>query len=86
MTSVAVLAIVLVACAVALVVGAEWPRLGGRFERGRPTRRRRRRGRGDLTLVEGEGGPGDQDDFERSVARDLENLPVLGDPEDRSRR
>jgi hypothetical protein len=39
-----------------------------------------------LTLVEGEGGPGDQDDFERSVARDLENLPVLGDPEDRSRR
>ena len=86
----AVVAIVLVACAVALVVGAEWPRLGGRFQRERPERRRRRRGRGrgDLTLVdgEGEGGPGDRDDFERSVARDLENLPVLKDPEDRSRR
>ena len=86
----AVVAIVLVACAVALVVGAEWPSLGGRFQRERPERRRRRRGRGrgDLTLVdgEGEGGPGDRDDFERSVARDLENLPVLGDPEDRSRR
>jgi hypothetical protein len=88
MIPVAVVAIVLVACAVALVVGAEWPRLGGRFQRERPERRRRRRGRGDLTLVEGEGegGPGDRDDFERSVARDLENLPVLGDPEDRSRR
>jgi hypothetical protein len=45
-----------------------------------------RRGRGDLTLVEGEGAPGDRDDFERSVARDLENLPVLGDPDDRSPR
>jgi hypothetical protein len=83
---VAVVAIVLVACAVALVVGAEWPRLAGRLGRERPTRRRRRRGRGDLTLVEGEGGVGDRDDFERSVARDLENLPVLGDPDDRSRR
>lgn len=83
----AVIAIVLVACAVALVVGAEWPKLAGPLGRKRPTRRRRRRrGRGDLTLVEGEGGPGDRDDFERSVARDLENLPVLGDPEDRSRR
>jgi hypothetical protein len=83
---VAVVAIVLVACAVALVVGAEWPRLAGRLRRERPTRRRRRRGRGDLTLVEGEGAPGDRDDFERSVARDLENLPVLGDPDDRSPR
>jgi hypothetical protein len=84
---VAVVAIVLVACAVVLVVGAEWPRLGGRFQRERPARRRRRRGRGDLTLVEGEGevAPADRDDFERSVARDLENLPVLGDPDDRSR-
>jgi hypothetical protein len=83
---VAVVAIVLVACAVALVVGAEWPRLAARLGRERPTRRRRRRGRGDLTLVEGEGAPGDRDDFERSVARDLENLPVVGDPDDRSSR
>jgi hypothetical protein len=81
-----VVAIVLVVCAAALVVGAEWPRLGGRLGRERPTRRRRSRRRGGLTLVEGEGDAGDRDDFERSVARDLENLPVLGEPDDRSRR
>ena len=84
----AVVAIVLVACAVALLVGAEWSSVAGRMERERPTRRRRRRGRGDLTLVEDEveSGVGDRDAFERSVAQDLENLPVLGDPDDRSRR
>ena len=82
-----IVALVLIACAVGLVAGAEWPRLAGRFRRAeqhRPVRRKRRRGRGELTLVEGE--PGDADDFERSVARDLENLPVLGEPDDRSRR
>jgi hypothetical protein len=85
--SVSVVALVLIACAVGLVVGAEWPRLAGRVaraERHRPVRRKRRRGKGDLTLVEGEAG--DAGEFERSVARDLENLPVLGEPDDRSRR
>jgi hypothetical protein len=81
---VGVVALVLIACAVVLVAGAEWPRLAGRLERDRPVRRKRRRRKGDLTLVEGEGG--DRDEFERSVARDLENLPVLGEPEDQSRR
>jgi hypothetical protein len=81
-----VVAIVLVVCAAALVVGAEWPKLAGRLERERPARRRRPRRRAGLTLVEGEGDSGDRDDFERSVARDLENLPVLGDPEDRTPR
>jgi len=81
-----VVAIVLIACAVALVVGAEWPRLGGRFQRERPARRRRARGKGQLTLVEDVGEAGDRDDFERSVERDLENLPVLGEPDDRSPR
>jgi hypothetical protein len=82
---VGVVALVLIVCAVVLVAGAEWPRLAARMGRERPVRRKRRRGRGELTLVEGEAG-GDRDDFERSVARDLENLPVLGDPDDRSRR
>ena len=85
--SVGVVALVLIACAVGLVVGAEWPRLAARFaraERQRPVRRKRRRGKGELTLVEGEAG--DAGEFERSVARDLENLPVLGEPDDRSRR
>jgi hypothetical protein len=80
----AVIAIVLVACAVALVVGAEWPRLGGRWERERPARRRRQRRKRGLTLVEGAGEVGDRDDFERSVARDLDNLPVLDESDDRS--
>jgi hypothetical protein len=82
----AVVAIVLVACAVALVVGAEWPRLAGRWERERPVRRRRERRKRGLTLVEGAGEPGDRDDFERSVARDLDSLPVLDESDDRSAR
>ena len=83
----AVVAIVLVACAVALVVGAEWPRVGGRWERERPARRRRERRKRGLTLVEGAGEHaegGDRDDFERSVARDLDSLPVLDESDDRS--
>ena len=80
----AVVAIALVACAVALVVGAEWPRLAGRWERERPARRRRQRRKRELTLVEGAGEAGDRDDFERSVARDLDSLPVLDESDDRS--
>jgi hypothetical protein len=80
----AVVAIVLVACAVALVVGAEWPRLAGRWQHQRPARRRRQRRKRELTLVEGAGEAGDRDDFERSVARDLDNLPVLDESDDRS--
>jgi hypothetical protein len=85
----AVVAIALVACAVALVVGAEWPRLAGRWEHERPARRRRERRKRELTLVEGAGEGGearDRDDFERSVARDLDNLPVLDESDDRSAR
>jgi hypothetical protein len=80
----AVVAIVLVACAVALVVGAEWPRVAGRWQRERPARRRRERRKRGLTLVEGTGEVRDRDDFERSVARDLDNLPVLDESDDRS--
>jgi hypothetical protein len=79
---VGVVAIVLAACALVLVVGAEWPRIAGRTGwnvQPRPRRRRRRRGR--LTVVEG----GDSDDFARSVERDLENLPVIEDRDDRTR-
>jgi hypothetical protein len=85
MGPVGVVAIVLLACAVVLVVGAEWPRLAGRRpSRERTLRRRRPRRRGGLTLVEGEGG--ERDDFAASVERDLENLPVIGERDDRSRR
>jgi hypothetical protein len=81
---VGVVAIVLVACAVVLLIGAEWPRFAARTERVRPARRRRARRRRALTLVEGEGG--DRDDFAKSVERDLENLPVVDERDDRSRR
>jgi uncharacterized membrane protein YcjF (UPF0283 family) len=82
---VGVVAIVLIVCAVVLVVGAEWPRLvGARARRDvRPARRRARRKSG-LTLVEPEGE--DRDDFTRSVEQDLDNLPVIGDRDDRTRR
>jgi hypothetical protein len=82
---VGVLAIVLIACAAVLVVGAEWPRLAARTGAETRVRRKKARRKSSLTLVEGEGGD-DRDDFERSVERDLENLPVLQEPDDRSRR
>jgi hypothetical protein len=82
---VGVVAIVLIACAVVLVVGAEWPRLAVHrpARAARPGRKRARR-RGGLTLVEPEGR--ERDDFARSVERDLENLPVIDERDDRTRR
>ncbi|MEO8290036.1 MAG: hypothetical protein ABI649_03460 [Gaiellaceae bacterium] len=79
-----VVAIVLVACAVALLAGAEWPRLSARFGLDARRSRKRARRKGALTVIEGEAA--DPDDFAKSVERDLENLPVLGERDDRSRR
>jgi hypothetical protein len=80
---VGVVAIVLAACALLLVVGAEWPRIAGRTGWNlQPRPRRRRRRRGGLTVIEG----GENDDFARSVERDLENLPVIEDRDDRTAR
>jgi hypothetical protein len=80
---VGVVAIVLAACALLLVAGAEWPRVAGRTGWNlQPPRRRKRRRRTDLTVIEG----GDSDDFARSVERDLDNLPVIEDRDDRTRR
>jgi hypothetical protein len=81
---VGVVAIVLIACAVVLVVGAEWPRLASLTGADLNRTRRRRRRKSGLRLVEGEGA--DRDEFARSVERDLENLPVLGEQDDRTRR
>jgi hypothetical protein len=79
---VGVLAIVLIACAAVLVIGAEWPRLAARTGAAKRVRRKRTRRKSGLTLVEGEGEGNDRDDFERSVERDLENLPVLPERDD----
>jgi hypothetical protein len=79
---VGVLAIVLIACAAVRVIGAEWPRLAARTGAAKRVRRKRTRRKSGLTLVEGEGEGNDRDDFERSVERDLENLPVLPERDD----
>ena len=69
--------------AVALIVTAEWPRLEGRFGSGaRATRARRTRRKREFAVIEGER----EDDFAASVQRDLENLPVIEERDDRSRR
>ena len=82
MTAVSILAVVLIACAVLLVVGAEWPRLtsGMRYRGGQPEKRERARRRTELHVIHG-----DRDDFAESVRRDLERLPVIEERDDRRR-
>jgi hypothetical protein len=73
--------IALLACAVAVLVGAEWPRLSGRF--GVDARRRRERERRKATLRVVEGEEAESEEFARSVERDLAKLPTI---EERDRR
>jgi hypothetical protein len=61
----------LLACAVAVLVAAEWPRLSERFGlEGRRQRARRRR-KSNLRVLHPE-----DDDFAASVERDLAQLPT----------
>ncbi len=75
--------IVLLALAVAVVIGAEWQRLAGRLggsrfsSEARRTRDRQRR-KSSLKLVRSE-----TEEFEESVQRDLAELPTI---EERDRR
>ena len=71
--------IALLALAVAVLLGAEWPRLEERF--GGPARRRRERGRrkSKLRVV----GSSEEDDFAASVERDLSLLPTIDEDERR---
>jgi hypothetical protein len=66
------LSLALLVCAVAVVIGAEWPRLRERL--GLESRRKRQRARrkAQWKVVRG-----DAEDFAASVERDLENLPTL---------
>lgn len=81
-----VIAIVLLACSLLVLLGAEWPRIaphvGGEAWSARSRRRRKQR----LTVIEGEEGEEANDDFAKSVERDLANLPVIGERDDRTRR
>jgi hypothetical protein len=78
---VGIFALVLAVSAVVLILAAEWPRLaqklGADARAARSSRRRRER----FTVIEGE-----SDDFAASVERDLANLPVIKEPDDKSRR
>jgi hypothetical protein len=69
----------LLACALAVLVAAEWPRLQSRtgFEARR--RRERARRKSQLKLLRTE-----SDEFEAAVQRDLEQLPVTKE-QDRER-
>ena len=76
-------ALVLLGLAVLLLAAAEWPRLSAALGTDARARRVRRRRKAGLTVIEGRG---EDDDFAASVERDLANLPVIEERDDRSRR
>jgi hypothetical protein len=66
------LMIALLVLAAAAVVGAEWPRVSARYGNEARSRRDRARRKGQLKLLRSE-----TEEFEASVARDLEQLPTI---------
>ncbi len=72
--------VALLACAVIVLAGAEWPRLSDRF--GLETRQRRQRARRkrNLRVVRSE-----TEEFAASVRRDLERLPTFDKKRDPKR-
>jgi hypothetical protein len=79
------IAIALLVATVLLVIGAEWPRLTERFGSPAWARRSRQRRKERLTLIQGDDRAED-DEFVKSVERDLADLPVIEEHEDRPRR
>ena len=69
----------LLACAVAILVAAEWPRLEHRFGVDGRRRRERERRKANLRLLRPERTESDPDDFAASVERDLSQLPTIDD-------
>jgi hypothetical protein len=69
----------MLACAVAVLVAAEWPRLQSRTGLEARRRRERARQKSQLKLLRTE-----SDEFEAAVQRDLEQLPVMQE-QDRER-
>jgi hypothetical protein len=64
--------VALLAAAVLVLLGAEWPRLSGRLGLDARERRSRARRKANLKLLRTE-----TDEFEASVQRDLERLPTI---------
>ena len=77
------IAIGLLVAAVLVVIGAEWPRLSERIGADAWAQRSRRRRKEKLTLIRGDE---EDDEFVKSVERDLADLPVWDEHEDRPRR
>jgi hypothetical protein len=69
----------LLVLAVAAVIGAEWPRLSARYGNEARRRRERSKRKGQLKLLRTE-----RDEFEASVARDLDNLPTIEESDRKS--
>jgi hypothetical protein len=70
--------IALLACAVAAVVGAEWPRLSERLGADARRKRERARRKQNLRVLKNE-----SEEFAASVERDLRSLPTT---EERNRK
>lgn len=64
--------IALLACAVAAVIGAEWPRLTSRYGGTARRGRQREKQKSQLTLIRTE-----TEEFQASVERDLDSLPTI---------
>ena len=79
------IAIGLLVATVLILLGAEWPRLSRRVGADAWAERSRRRRKEKLTLIQGDEAEKD-DDFKKSVERDLADLPVFDEHEDRPRR
>ena len=74
-----ILGAVLLACALLVLVGAEWPRLERRFGGDARRNRERARRKAAFRVIDSD----DSDDFAASVQRDLANLPTIEEREER---
>jgi hypothetical protein len=77
------LSIALLAAAVVILIGAEWPRLNSRFGGGARKRRARARRKQVLHLVRSEPELSESEEFAASVERDLEQLPTIEERDQR---
>ena len=68
------LSLALLVCAVAVVIGAEWPRLNERLGLEARRKRDRARRKSQLRVLRSE-----TDEFAASVERDLDQLPTIED-------
>lgn len=85
------LSIALLALAVVVLVGAEWPRLEERFGSDARRSRERLRRKATFRIVPGESDPeevisAEREKFAASVQRDLSRLPTIEEREENGRR